>query len=88
MEVVICLFLHHYLIKKYFFKEKYESVKSPRSNEPIKSGFGLNLMFGRINGKILYHKVRPTLAKGINNIIFDPACLPRIQPRGVESGMD
>ena len=45
----------------FFFNEENDSVKSPHSNEPIKSDFGLHLMFGRINEKILYHKVMPTL---------------------------
>ena len=38
------------------------SVKSPRSNEPIKSRFGLNATVPRFNEKTLAHNIiRPTL---------------------------
>ena len=43
------------------FNKEDESVKSPRSNEPIKSRFGLNATVPRFNENSLAHTVHLAL---------------------------
>ena len=49
------------ILNIFFFNEEDESVKSPRSNEPIKSKFGLNATSEGFNENILAHTVHSAL---------------------------